>query len=69
MTDPERPGQSNFIAICQRLLEAVTSAETPDAREAAESAFGHYLRMSGAGRLQEWADSHPELVVDDRGDA
>jgi hypothetical protein len=63
MTKPTPIGHLNFIAICQRLLEAVTSAESDDAREAAEAEFSHFLRMSGAGRLQQWAESHPELVV------
>ena len=63
MSEPERLGHLNFIAICERMLQAVTSAESPEAREAAEAEFGHFLRMGGAGRLQEWAQSHPELVV------
>lgn len=62
MSDPEPLGHLNFIAICQRLLEAVQAAPTSDAREAAEAEFGHFLRMSGAGRLQEWASSHPDLA-------
>ena len=61
MTD-ERPSQPEFIAICQRLHAAQLSAETPEAREAADADLGHFLRMSAVGRLQEWYASHPELA-------
>jgi hypothetical protein len=63
MSEPETLGQLNFIAICQRLLAAVTGAPSDIARESAEADFRHFLAMGGAGRLQEWASSHPELVI------
>jgi len=61
MSDPERPGQSEFIVTLQRLHAAQLAAATPEAREAADADLGHFLRMNAAGRAQEWYDSHPEL--------
>lgn len=58
MSEPETLGQLDFIAICQRLYDAQAAAETPGARNAADEAFGHFLRMAEAGRLQEWHAAH-----------
>lgn len=54
MSTPERPGLSDFIRTMQQLHAAQLSAETPEAREAADADLGHFLRMSSAGRLHEW---------------
>ena len=56
MTDATRPGQSDFIRIAQQLLAAIETAQGED-REAAKHELQHFLRMNGAGRLQEWITS------------
>lgn len=61
----ERDTHQDFIATCQRLHAAQLSAQTPEEREAADADFGHFLRMSAAGRLDEWYASHPEAVRTD----
>lgn len=60
------PGQSEFIAICQRLHDAQLAAVTPEEREAADADFSHFLRMNAAGRLQEWIDGHLERMQIDK---
>jgi hypothetical protein len=60
MSEPERIGQSSFIAICSRLSAAQRSATTPEERDAADHEMAHFLKMNGAGRLQEWIDSRRE---------
>lgn len=57
MSEPERPGQSEFILAAQRLHAAQIAAATPDEREAADADLSHFLRMAAAGRLQEWCNS------------
>lgn len=54
MSARELPAQSDFIQAAQRLHAAQLAATTPDEREAADADFSHFLRMSAAGRLQEW---------------
>lgn len=58
MSEMERPGQSDFIAIYQRLLDAQMAASTPEERESADADFSHFLRMNAAGRLDEWIAGH-----------
>jgi hypothetical protein len=60
MSEPERPGQSEFILTAQRLHAAQLAATTPEEREAADHDLSHFIRMSAAGRLQEWYASHGE---------
>lgn len=55
MSDLEQP--TSFIAICERLHGQQLAAKTADEREAADAEFGHFLRMSAAGRLDEWLAS------------
>lgn len=57
MSDLERLGQSDFIGICQQLHAAQLAATSDDEREAADADLSHFLRMSAAGRLQEWIAS------------
>jgi len=60
MTTRDDTSSPTFVVICQRLHAAQLSARTPAQREAADADLGHLLRMSAAGRFQEWVDSHPE---------
>jgi hypothetical protein len=45
---------SVFVRIAQRLHAEQCAATTSHARLAADEAFAHFLRMAGAGRLDEW---------------
>lgn len=65
-TTMERLSHSPFIRACIRLHREQRAADTPDARESAGEALSHLLRMSHAGRFDEWLASHPESSdVDD----
>ena len=56
----DRIGSSPFVRIAVRLNAEQRRAKTPAEREAADEALSHFLRMAGAGRLDEWIASHPE---------
>ncbi len=52
------PSQSNFLRIAQQLHAEQRAAATAQAREFADERMAHFLRMAGAGRLDEWIASH-----------
>lgn len=55
MSEPTPLAQVDFVRVCQRLLAAIQAAPSAEARESAEADFEHFLKIAGAGRLQEWA--------------
>lgn len=54
MSDPVQLGQSDFVLELLRLNEAQITATTPEDREHADHELAIFLRMNGAGRLQEY---------------
>lgn len=60
MSDLVRPGHPDFIAEAQRLLAAIQAATSDEDRSHAEHELTVFLRLNGAGRLQEWFDSRKE---------
>jgi hypothetical protein len=56
--------KSPFLNAAIRLHGDQRAATTPDARRAADEALAHLLRMTGAGRFDEWMASHGEVTDD-----
>lgn len=58
MSDPTRPGQSDFIRTLLQLNAAQAAAKvgTPE-REDADHELEHFLRLNGEGRAAEFYNS------------
>jgi hypothetical protein len=62
MSEFVRASQLDIIAAYQRLLAAIEHSNNAEDHDAAVEDLGHFLRMNGAGRIQEWFANRKETA-------
>jgi hypothetical protein len=65
MSDPESPGQSEFVQMARDLHAAISAADTEGKRLQAEAELADFLRASVRGRLREWFDARAAQARND----